>query len=69
MDKLAGYLARYILAHDVIKEEDYAIYKYGFQTGIELLSCITTIIIIACYMGNVRECIFIMAIFLYKGCI
>ena len=63
MDKLAEKLTRYVLVQGVIEEEDYAIYKYGFQTGIELLLCVVTSIIIAIYMGKCCECFLLMVSF------
>ncbi len=63
MEKVAVYLTKYILLHGVIKKEDYLIYKYGLQTGIELLLCIITNIIIAAYMGKIWESLLLMSIF------
>lgn len=44
MDKLAEKLTRYVLVQGVIEEEDYAIYKYGFQTGIMIIVIMIIII-------------------------
>ncbi|MDD6072555.1 MAG: accessory gene regulator B family protein [Clostridiales bacterium] len=63
MEKLAERLANYILSQGVIEKEDYAIYKYGFQTGIELLLCVATSMGFAVYMGKIWECVLLMAIF------
>ena len=63
MDKLAEGLTKYILKQGVVKEEDFAIYKYGFQTGIELLLCVVTSIVIAVCMGKGFECLLLMVSF------
>lgn len=63
MDKLAEWLTRYVLVQGVIEEEDYAIYKYGFQTGVELLLCVVTSIAVAIYMGKGCECLLLMVSF------
>ena len=63
MDKLAEWLTRYVLVQGVIEEEDYAIYKYGFQTGVELLLCVVTSIAVAIYMGKGCECFLLMVSF------
>ena len=54
---------RYVLVQGVIEEEDYAIYKYGFQTGVELLLCVVTSIAVAIYMGKGCECLLLMVSF------
>lgn len=63
MDRLAIWLTEYVLSRCAIKKEDYAIYKYGFQTGIELLLCVVTSMIIAVCLDQKWECILFMLIF------
>lgn len=40
MEYFAEKLVDFILKHKVIEEEDYAIYKYGLQTGMETSLCV-----------------------------
>lgn len=63
MDKLADRMTNYIMGCGVIKEEDYAIYKYGFQTGLELMLCVATSIVFSLYMNMFWECILFMVLF------
>lgn len=63
MQKLAKRLTRYILEQDIIQEEDADIYQYGFQTGIELVFCVITSIMIAMCMGKGFECLLLILIF------
>ncbi|MDE5777975.1 MAG: accessory gene regulator B family protein [Lachnospiraceae bacterium] len=62
MEELANQLTNYILTKNVIKEEDYEIYRYGFQVGMELSLCISVCIIAAGYMRMLPECTLLMAV-------
>lgn len=63
MDKLADQLTNYIIGRGVIQDDDYAIYKYGFQTGIELTLCVVTCMVLSTYMNMFLECILFMVLF------
>ena len=63
MQKLAERLTEYILKQGIIEEEDFDIYKYGFQTGMELLFCVITSIVIAVCMGKGFECLLLILTF------
>lgn len=63
MQKLAERLTEYILKQGIIEEEDFDIYKYGFQTGMELLFCVITSMIVAVCMGKGFECLLLILTF------
>lgn len=64
MDFLADKITNYILDKGVIDKEDYNIYRYGFQTGIELLICLCTGTIIACVLNIFWEYIVVISVLL-----
>lgn len=45
-EKLTGYIVK----SGVVPEESYAIYQYGFQIGLEMLSCLLVCFGIAVYL-------------------
>ena len=47
MEWVAKRLTNYILAKQVIEEEDRLAYEYGFQTGLEKMICILVSLLIA----------------------
>ena len=51
MEVLAERLTNYIINHGIIKREDYAVYKYGLQTGMEMCLCLGTCAIVAIYLN------------------
>ena len=51
MEVLAERLTNYIINHVIIKREDYAVYKYGLQTGMEMCLCLGTCAIVAIYLN------------------
>ena len=63
MEKAADKLTSYIIKSGVIKEDEYAIYRYGLQIGMELLLCVITCVVVAIYIGKVWECILFLVIF------
>ena len=63
MEKIAEKLTNYIKKKGKIGEEDYGIYKYGFQTGLELLLCMVIILLVATFMGKILECILLILVF------
>lgn len=65
MKKIADYLTNYISKKGIISEEDYSIYNYGFQLGLELCFCLCICSIIACLMDAFYESIILWAIFFY----
>lgn len=56
-------MTNYICINGVIEEQDYEIYKYGFQTGLELLTCVITCLIAAVYLNSIKECIILLGLF------
>ena len=40
MKKIADYLTDYIRQRGIITDEDYPIYNYGFQSGMEISICL-----------------------------
>ena len=64
MKKIANYLTDYICKKGIIKEEDYSIYNYGFQSGLELSFCLCICFIIAVIMGAFYEGFILWGIFL-----
>ena len=63
MGKLADKLTSYILKQNIIKEEDYAIYKYGMLTGLEMILCLAICFGIAIYIKSFLEFIILVTIF------
>ena len=55
MERLSEKLTDYIIKTGVVSEESYAIYKYGFQIGIEMLSCFLVCLGIAIYLRMIPE--------------
>ena len=51
MKKIADLLTGYIGRKGIIKEEDYPIYTYGFQYGLELGACFVICFMITALMG------------------
>lgn len=63
METIAEKLTNYIVRQKVINKEDYAIYKYGIQSGLEILLCVLICLLVAGKMKLLPECIFLMSIF------
>ena len=63
MEWVAKRLTNYILAKQVIEEEDRLAYEYGFQTGLEKMICILVSLLIAAWMGKMWETILLLVIF------
>ena len=55
MKCLSEKLTDYIIKTGVVSEESYAIYQYGFQIGIEMLSCFLVCFGIAIYLHMIPE--------------
>lgn len=64
MDYISKKLTDYIVKKGVIKEEDYEIYHYGLQSGIEVILCILLSIIIATVLDVFLEsCVVALVLF------
>lgn len=63
MEKIATKLSDYILEKNVITQEMYAIYRYGFQVGIEVTLCTIACLTIALLLGMLLEFIIFFAVF------
>lgn len=63
MEWVAKRLTNYILAKQVITEENRAAYEYGFQTGLEQMICIVVTLTVAACMNRVWECILLLVVF------
>lgn len=55
MKWLSKKLTDYIIKSGVVSEESYMIYQYGFQIGIEMLSCFLVCLGIAIYLHMIPE--------------
>ncbi|MCM1286873.1 MAG: accessory gene regulator B family protein [Clostridium sp.] len=64
MYSLADKITNYIVDKGVIDKEDYNMYHYGFQTGIELLLCLGTGLVIACILNIFWEFIVVLSVLL-----
>lgn len=64
MDFLADKITNYIVDKGVIDKEDYNIYHYGFQTGIELFICLCTGLVIACILNIFWEFVVVLSVLL-----
>ena len=64
MKNLSEKLTDYIVKAGVIPQESYALYQYGFQIGIEMLSCFLVCFGIAIYMHMVPNFIVFTGIFM-----
>lgn len=64
MEKLSSVLTDYILKSNAIQKESYDIYKYGFQTGMELLTCMLISFFISFQLNMVVENIVFLGIFI-----
>lgn len=81
MKRLSEKITDYILRSGVIQRESYALYQYGFQIGLEMVSCLLVCFIIAWYLHMILEFLVSSIIFIllrtyaggvhlnsYKGC-
>ena len=64
MKKIADLLTGYIGRKGIIKEEDYPIYTYGFQYGLELGACF-----VICFMLFLnKEIVILLKFVVYQHC-
>ena len=59
-EKLTGYIVK----SGAVPEESYEIYQYGFQIGLEMLSCLLTCFGIAVYLHMIPEFAVVTGIFM-----
>lgn len=64
MKKLSEKLTGYVIRTGDVSEEKYEIYQYGFEIGLEMLSCFFISLIIAVYLHMVLEFVVSTAIFI-----
>lgn len=64
MKHLSEKITDYIVKAGVISEESYEVYQYGFQIGLEMLSCFLICFSIAIYLHMIPEFIVFTAIFM-----
>jgi len=55
MKRLSEKITDYILRSGAIQKESYALYQYGFQIGLEMISCLLVCFIIAWYLHMILE--------------
>lgn len=68
MEHLSTLLTDYILEKEVINKEDYEIYQYGFQIGIEILIFIVVCYIMAIQLHMVGDCtVLLLILFLLRS--
>lgn len=63
MEHLAEKLTHYIIAKGAIHKEDFEIYKYGLQTGMEMSLCMAISCLIAIHLNAFFEFLFFMIVF------
>jgi accessory gene regulator B len=62
MENVSVKLTEYILKKGIIKDEDYALYLYGIQTGLESILCIAASMIIACLTHSFMEYFIVLCV-------
>lgn len=63
MEYLAEKLTRYVISKGTISEEDYRVYKYGLQTGMEMILCMAISSLIAIGLKSFFEFLFLVLVF------
>ncbi len=63
MDRLADKLTCYIISQNIISKDDYDVYKYGMQTGLEMILCMAICSIVTIYMKSFFEFLMVISIF------
>lgn len=64
MRRLSEKLTGYVIKTGAVSEELYAVYQYGFQIGLEMLSCFVVCLSIAIYLHMTPEFIVFTGIFM-----
>ena len=68
MERIAKKITKYLCNQKMIDEVDYELYKYGFQSGLELILCFAGSFLIAGLMGaHVNVLIFWMIFFAVRS--
>ena len=55
MKYLSEKITDYVIKTGAASEESYAIYQYGFQIGLEMVSCFLTCFCIAIWLHMIRN--------------
>lgn len=63
MENLAERLTQYLISKGSISKEDYGVYKYGLQTGMEMILCMAISSLIAIHLKSFMEFLFFVIIF------
>lgn len=63
MEHLAEKLTQYIISKGTISKGDYGVYKYGLQTGMEMILCMAISSLIAIHLKSFMEFLFFVIIF------
>lgn len=64
MERLSEKLTQFVIDSGAISKESYAIYQYGFQIGLEMLSCLAVCSVIAVYLHMIPEFIALTVFFM-----
>lgn len=64
MKRLSEKITDYIIRAGAISEESYAIYQYGFQIGLEMLSCFLVCLGIAIYLHMILQFLVFTGVFM-----
>lgn len=64
MKHLSEKITDYIVKAGAISEKSYTVYQYGFQIGLEMLSCFLVCFFIAIYLHMIPEFIVLTCIFM-----
>lgn len=63
MEYLAERLTQYLISKGTISKEDYGVYKYGLQTGMEMILCMVISSLIAIHLKSFMEFLFFVIVF------
>lgn len=63
MEYLAEKLTQYIISKGTISKEEYGVYKYGLQTGMEMILCMAISSLIAIHLKSFLEFLFFVIVF------
>ncbi len=64
MKRLSEKLTQFVIDSGAISKESYAVYQYGFQIGLEMLSCLVVCSVIAVYLRMIPEFIALTVFFM-----
>lgn len=64
MERLSEKLTQFVIDSGVISKESYTVYQYGFQIGLEMLSCLAVCSVIAVYLHMIPEFIALTVFFM-----